>query len=341
MNQLLTSNEQQPLVCVKNLVKHFPIRKGFFQKTVGAVQALSGVNLDIRPGETLGLVGESGCGKSTLGRCILQLIPQTQGQVLFQGQDLSMLSPQAMRAMRRNMQLVFQNPYSSLNPRMKIGDILSEPLTIHRVASGIELAKKVSSLLDMVGLPQDAAGRYPHEFSGGQRQRVGIARALALNPQFIVADEPVSALDVSIQAQILNLLDDLKASLGLTYLFIAHNLSVVQFVSDRVAVMYLGSIVEIAPSSTLYTQPLHPYTQALLSAIPVPDPRHYTPEFRSQRIRLEGDLPNPANPPSGCRFHTRCPMAVDACKREEPTLKEYLPGHWAACLRLDENLVIG
>jgi oligopeptide transport system ATP-binding protein len=290
------------------------------------------VDLDIFRGETLGLVGESGCGKSTIGRSILQLIRPSAGQVFLDQQELTQLSNKALRPLRKDMQIIFQNPYSSLDPRMSIGDTIAEPLEIHQVSQGPALRKRVSELLDLVGLPQDAATRYPHEFSGGQRQRVGIARAIALNPKFIVADEPVSALDVSIQAQILNLLDDLKKEFNLTYLFIAHNLSVVEYISDRVAVMYLGKIVEIAPSHALYERPLHPYTQALLSAIPIPDPTAKKPD----RVLLEGDLPSPANPPSGCRFHTRCPYAVDKCKTDVPEGVEYLPGHVAYCHRIPE-----
>jgi oligopeptide/dipeptide ABC transporter ATP-binding protein len=328
----------RPLLRLEGVSKHFPIRKGFFNRTVGAVQAVNNVNLTVYPGETLGIVGESGCGKSTLGRCILQLMRPTAGKVLLsppetgEAQDLAQLSNDKLRPLRREMQIVFQNPYSSLDPRMSIGDTLAEPLQVHRLFKGQALQKRVLDLLDRVGLPADAARRYPHEFSGGQRQRVGIARAIALNPRFIVADEPVSALDVSIQAQILNLLADLKKELGMTYLFIAHNLSVVEYISDRVAVMYLGGIVELAPAHDLYQKPLHPYTQALLSAIPVPDPD----ADRSGRLLLSGDLPNPAHPPSGCRFHTRCPYVVERCKQEVPETMEYLPGHFAACHRVPE-----
>jgi oligopeptide/dipeptide ABC transporter ATP-binding protein len=323
----------EPLLRCKNLTRHFPIRKGFFNRTVGAVQAVSNVSFDLYPGETLGLVGESGCGKSTLGRCVLQLIRPTAGQVFLEGEELTTRSDKALRPLRQKMQIVFQNPYSSLDPRMTIGDAIAEPLVIHRLAQGAALRQRVSELIDRVGLPKDAAERYPHEFSGGQRQRVGIARALALNPKFIVADEPVSALDVSVQAQILNLLDDLQQSLGLSYLFIAHNLGVVEYISDRVAVMYLGQIVELAPKAALYQNPLHPYTQALLSAAPIPDPsRRGHP-----RLLLEGDLPSPANPPTGCRFHTRCPHVIDRCKSEMPTLQPLgAPGHQVACHRASE-----
>jgi len=319
-------------VRVEHLSKSFPIRKGFFSRQVGEVQAVTDVSLDILAGETLGVVGESGCGKSTLGRCILQLIPPSQGQVYLEGRELTHLGAGALRPLRRHMQIVFQNPYASLNPRMSIGDAVAEPLVVHQMAKGAALHARVTELLDRVGLPKDAAQRYPHEFSGGQRQRVGIARALALNPKFIVADEPVSALDVSIQAQILNLLDDLKHELGLTYLFIAHNLSVVEYISDRVAVMYLGRIVELAPATSLYSRPLHPYTQALMSAIPLPDPA----QRHKERLLLEGDLPSPSNPPSGCRFHTRCPYVIDRCRTEVPQAQEYMPGHVAWCHRAAE-----
>lgn len=324
--------EPTPLIRLDGVSKHFPIHKGFFNKRIGEVQAVTNVSLSIYPGETLGIVGESGCGKSTLGRCILQLIRPSAGKVFLEDQELTSLSTGQLRPLRRDMQIIFQNPYSSLDPRMSIGQTIAEPLQIHKLASGKALKDRVYSLLDMVGLPKDAYHRYPHEFSGGQRQRVGIARAIALNPKFIVADEAVSALDVSIQAQILNLLDDLKKEFNLTYLFIAHNLSVVEYISDRVAVMYLGQIVEIAPASELYHRPLHPYTQALLSAIPVPDPnaRH------TERVYLEGDLPNPAHPPAGCRFHTRCPYAVERCKVEAPQAVEYSPGHIAYCDRIPE-----
>lgn len=316
-----------PLIRLKGLTKHFPIHKGFWGRKVGEVQAVTDVDLTIYQGETLGVVGESGCGKSTLGRCILQLLRPTAGQVYLGDRELTQLKTSQLRPLRREMQIVFQNPYSSLDPRMTVGQTLAEPLEVHKLAFGKAREKRVYELLDMVGLPQNAFRRYPHEFSGGQRQRVGIARALALNPQFIVADEPVSALDVSIQAQILNLMDDLKKELNLTYLFIAHNLSVVEYISDRVAVMYLGKIVEIAPAKDLYEKPLHPYTQALLSAIPLPDPT----ADHSKRMLLQGDLPSPANPPSGCRFRTRCPYAKERCAQEVPQGIEYLPGHVAYC----------
>ncbi len=326
-NKNSASEPLSPLVELKGLTKHFPIHKGFFNRKVGEVQAVTDIDLTIYPGETVGLVGESGCGKSTVGRCILQLLRPTSGEVFLNGQELTQLSNRAIRPLRRNMQIVFQNPYSSLNPRMTIGDTLSEPLKIHKTTSGKALIQEVYHLLDMVGLPRDSFQRYPHEFSGGQRQRIGIARAIALKPQFIVADEPVSALDVSVQAQILNLLDDLKKEFNLTYLFIAHNLSVVEYISDRVVVMYLGKLAEVAPARELYKNPLHPYTKALLSAIPVPDPD----VDHSQRTFLEGDLPNPANPPSGCRFHTRCPHTTDVCRTKTPEGIEYQPGHIGYC----------
>lgn len=324
--------ETEPFIRLEGLTKHFPIRKGFFNRTVGWVQAVTDINLEIYPGETLGLVGESGCGKSTLGRCILQLIRPSAGKVYIGEKELTCLTNREIRPLRKEMQIVFQNPYSSLDPRMTIGQTVAEPLEIHRVVRGPALKKRVYELLDMVGLPKDAYVRYPHEFSGGQRQRVGIARAIALNPKFIVADEPVSALDVSIQAQILNLLDDLKKEFNLTYLFIAHNLSVVEYISDRVVVMYLGKIAEVAPADQLYERPLHPYTQALLHAIPIPDPtRNAVAKALQEKSLLHGDLPSPANPPKGCRFHTRCPYATEICREKEPEGIEYLPKHIAYC----------
>ncbi len=323
---------QKPLIRLEGVTKHFPVHKGFFNRKVGEVQAVTDIDLTIYQGETLGVVGESGCGKSTLGRSILQLLRPTAGHVYLDDTDLTTLSNAKLRPLRRDMQIIFQNPYSSLDPRMTIGETVAEPLQVHNLHKGKALEQRVYELLDMVGLPKDAFRRYPHEFSGGQRQRVGIARAIALNPRFIVADEPVSALDVSIQAQILNLLDDLKKSFNLTYMFIAHNLSVVEYISDRVAVMYLGKIAEIAPAASLYKTPLHPYTKALLSAIPVPDPTI----DHSQRVLLQGDLPNPANPPSGCRFHTRCPYVVEKCRQEVPQGIEYLPGHIGYCHRIPE-----
>lgn len=337
LNALTTNIQPESFLQVDNLSKHFPIYKGLFNKQAGAVQAVNQVSLSVYKGETLGVVGESGCGKSTLGRCILQLIRPSSGHVYFQGTDLTQLNRKQLQPIRKSLQIIFQNPYSSLDPRMKVGDILVEPLLVHRIGDRSTHQKRIKTLLDTVGLPESAIGRYPHEFSGGQRQRIGIARALALEPEFIVADEPVSALDVSVQAQILNLLDDLKKELNLTLFFIAHNLSVVEYISDRVAVMYLGGIVEIAPTNELYQKPLHPYTQALLSAIPLPNPNRSC----DNRVLLAGDLPSPANPPSGCHFHTRCPYVTEQCKQEKPLSVEYFPGHWASCHRIPElqNLV--
>ena len=315
------------LVTINNLKKYFPIHKGFFGRQVGAVKPVDGINLQIMPGETLGLVGESGCGKSTLGRVMLRLIPATQGSVQFEDQDILTVDKRTLKKLRRNLQIVFQNPYASLDPRMTVFQIIAEPLQTHRAVENKDLHERVYQLLDLVGLNRTMADRYPHQFSGGQRQRIGIARALSLNPRLIVADEPVSALDVSVQAQILNLLLDLKQEFKLTYLFIAHNLDVVRYISDRVAVMYLGKLVELGQSDDVYRHPLHPYTQALISAAPVPDPLF----DRSHRIVLPGDLPNPANPPPGCAFHTRCPIAQQRCKVEEPAWREIKPGHFSAC----------
>lgn len=322
------------LLKVKNLKKHFPIRKGFFNRQVGAVRALDGINLEVYAGETLGLVGESGCGKSTLGRVILRLLPATEGDVNFSGVDVFEADNKQMKALRREMQVVFQNPYASLDPRMNVAQIIGEPLTVHKVASGKDLNKRVQQLMSLVGLSPEMMDRYPHEFSGGQRQRIGIARALALNPKLIVADEPVSALDVSVQAQILNLLADLRKEFNLTYVFIAHNLDVVRYISDRIAVMYLGKIVELGTTKDVYSQPLHPYSQALINAAPIPDP---TLE-RKERVILKGDLPSPANPPPGCSFHTRCPIAREKCMTEEPALREITPGHLSACHFAEELL---
>jgi oligopeptide transport system ATP-binding protein len=317
------------LLSVRGLKKYFPITAGFiFQREVGAVKAVDGLDFDVFKGETLGLVGESGCGKSTTGRTILQLYRPTEGSVIFEGKDLAQTKGEALRRMRRRMQMIFQDPYASLNPRMSVGRIIAEPLFVHGVGTPKERTARVQYLMEKVGLNPYFVNRYPHEFSGGQRQRIGIARALALNPSLIVADEPISALDVSIQAQVVNLLQDLQKELGLTYLFIAHDLSMVRHICDRVAVMYLGKIVELARSSELYTNPLHPYTQALLSAVPVPDPEV---ERKRQRIILKGDVPSPSNPPLGCNFNTRCPVAVETCFRDEPELREVLPGHWVAC----------
>ena len=333
---MTASTESTNLVEIRGLAKHFPIRKGFFNKQVGAVRALDGINLDIIEGETLGLVGESGCGKSTLGRVMLRLMSATGGQVRFKGHEIMQLDAGAMKPLRKQMQIVFQNPYASLDPRMSIAQILAEPLEVHNTFSGDSKALKaeVGRLIELVGLSKEMLDRYPHEFSGGQRQRIGIARALALKPSLIVADEPVSALDVSVQAQILNLLMDLKKEFSLTYLFIAHNLDVVRYISDRIAVMYLGRIVEIGPCHEVYRQPLHPYAKALISAAPVPDPDY----DRSSRVILQGDLPSPANPPPGCPFHTRCPIVRDRCKQEVPLLREITPGHKAACHFAEELL---
>jgi len=317
----------EKLLEVRNLKKHFPIKKGFFNKQVGAVRALDGVDLDVFSGETLGLVGESGCGKSTLGRVMLRLLPATEGTVTFAGVNVLQSDAKQMKELRRQMQIVFQNPYASLDPRMTVRQIISEPLEVHKAASGSALKERVLGLLQLVGLAPEMADRYPHEFSGGQRQRIGIARALALRPRLIVADEPVSALDVSVQAQILNLLIDLRREFNLTYVFIAHNLDVVRYISDRIAVMYLGKIVELGPCQEVYATPLHPYTQALISAAPIPQPD----VDRSKRIILQGDLPSPANPPTGCRFHTRCPIVQDLCRTDVPPLREVLPGHQSAC----------
>jgi oligopeptide transport system ATP-binding protein len=323
------TNGKEPLLDVRNLVMHFPLTQGIiFQKKVGAVQAVDGVSLSVKRGETLGLVGESGCGKSTTGRAILQLHKPTAGEVIFNGKDLTKLNGGDMRRMRRHLQMIFQDPYASLNPRMTVGSIVSEPMQIHKLVPKGQRNQRVQELLTTVGLNPYFANRYPHEFSGGQRQRIGIARALAANPDFIVCDEPVSALDVSIQAQIVNLLEELQDEFGLTYLFIAHDLSVVKHISDRVAVMYLGKIVELADRNDLYDDPLHPYTKALLSAVPIPDP---VVEKKRERIILTGDVPSPINPPSGCHFHTRCPYVMDVCKVIDPILAEQARGHFVAC----------
>ena len=324
--------KNQVLVEVKDLKKYFPITRGIiFQRHVGDIKAVDGISFHIRQGETLGLVGESGCGKSTTGRTILQLYRPTAGEVYFEGEDLTALKGNALRRMRQRMQMIFQDPYASLNPRMTVGSIVGEPLEVHGVARGVEKRERVQELLRLVGLNPYFVNRYPHEFSGGQRQRIGVARALALNPSFIVCDEPISSLDVSIQAQVVNLLEDLQEQFGLTYLFIAHDLSMVRHISDRVAVMYLGKVVELTDRDSLYENPLHPYTQALLSAVPIPDP---IVEERRQRIILEGDVPSPANPPQGCNFNTRCPVAMDICHQEEPEFKEVEDGHWVACYRV-------
>ena len=323
------NNQKNVLLHVDNLVKHFPITQGIIiQKQVGAVHAVDGVSFDIYEGETLGLVGESGCGKSTTGRTILQLYRPTSGSVYFEGKDLVAMKGEELRKTRKRMQMIFQDPYASLNPRMTVGEIVGEPMVIHKTYTGKDLEDRVADLLALVGLNPAFSNRYPHEFSGGQRQRIGVARALALDPSLIVCDEPISALDVSIQAQVVNLLEDLQAELGLTYLFIAHDLSMVRHISDRVAVMYLGIIVELTDRDELYNNPLHPYTQALLSAVPIPDP---FAEEKRQRIILEGDVPSPVNPPSGCRFRTRCPLATTICEQEKPEFREVKPGHFVAC----------
>lgn len=324
-----TLDNRQDLVAIKNLVKYFPVRAGLLQRTVAWVQAVDDVSFAVKEGETLGLVGESGCGKTTVGRTILRLIEPTSGEVSFKGVDVLKLRGNDLKIMRRNMQIIFQDPYASLDPRIPVGESIAEGLRIHRIGTRNEQDAIVMDTLKKVGLEDYHARRFPHEFSGGQRQRIGIARALALRPQFIVADEPVSALDVSIQSQVLNILKDLQKEFQLTYLFIAHNLSVVEHISDRVAVMYLGKMVELAGRDELYAHPLHPYTQALMSAIPIPDPT-----LKRERIILQGDVPSPLNPPRGCRFHPRCPVVMDGCSQAEPPLLEVKPEHWVACFRV-------
>jgi oligopeptide transport system ATP-binding protein len=327
--------ESDTLISIKNLKVHFPLASStWFGGSPSIVRAVDGVSLDVRVGETLGLVGESGCGKSSLGRAVLRLTEPTSGQVLFRGNDLALLSARAMREHRRHLQMMFQDPYASLNPRMTVGQIVGEPLDTFRLAHGEGRSKRVAELMKMVGLSPRFMKRYPHEFSGGQRQRIGIARALAVDPQFIIADEPISALDVSIQAQIMNLLDRLKREKNLTYMFISHDLRAVQHVSDRVAVMYLGKIVELAEAKSIYSRPLMPYTKALISAVPVPNPGV---ETKRRRIVLEGDVPSPIDPPRGCRFHTRCPYTIDACKDIEPPLVQIKPNHLAACIRISPD----
>ncbi|HEY0426614.1 MAG TPA: dipeptide ABC transporter ATP-binding protein [Pyrinomonadaceae bacterium] len=325
MENSSVKTQKKELVKVRNLVKHFPV-----ENSDDVLQAVDDVSFDIFAGETLGLVGESGCGKSTVGRCILRLYEPTSGEVWFENQNIIDLPNRAMQALRREMQIIFQDPYASLNPRLSILSIIAEPLKIHGIGNKSERQERVADLLKKVGLDPNYMKRYPHEFSGGQRQRIGIARALALNPKLIVADEPVSALDVSVQAQVVNLLQDLQAEFGLTYLFISHGLAVVEHISQRVAVMYLGKIVEIAASGELYENPLHPYTKALLSAIPIPDPKQ-----KRERIMLQGDVPTPINPPSGCRFRTRCPWAIERCAEVVPELREIRKNHFAACIRVE------
>ncbi|MBN2083733.1 MAG: dipeptide ABC transporter ATP-binding protein [Anaerolineales bacterium] len=323
-----TTPSSNILLKVENLKMHFPVFRGVFRRRVGQIKAVDGISFDVIRGETLGLVGESGCGKSTAGRTILQLYRPTAGSIILDGEDLSKIHGKALRHRRRKMQMIFQDPYASLNPRMTIGEIVSEPLEVHDTYRGKEKSERVAYLLQVVGLNPLYAGRYPHEFSGGQRQRVGIARALALDPSFIVCDEPISALDVSIQAQVVNLLEDIQKKMGLTYLFIAHDLSMVRHISNRVAVMYLGKLMELADRAEVYIDPLHPYTQALLSAIPIPDP---VLEEQRKRVILTGDVPSPANPPSGCVFHTRCMYAERVCTDKVPDWREAHAGHWVAC----------
>ncbi|TDP64344.1 ABC transporter ATP-binding protein [Bradymonas sediminis] len=326
--------DAKALVRVEGLKMHFPVYKGLFvRKEVRRVRAVDGLTFEIYDGETLGLVGESGCGKSTTGRSIIQLYTPTEGRVFFEDEDLTKLSPAEMHKKRRDIQMIFQDPYASLNPRMTVGDIIAEPLRVHNLAKGDEVDRQVQELMTIVGLDPRYVRRYPHEFSGGQRQRIGVARALASKPKFIVADEPISALDVSIQAQIMNLLNDLQEEFGLTYLFIAHDLAAVRHISDRIAVMYLGRMAELTDADTLYEKPLHPYTEALISAVPIPDPEV---EATRKRIVLEGDVPSPLNPPSGCVFHTRCPYAFERCKKDVPDFREVEPGHWVACHLTDE-----
>jgi oligopeptide/dipeptide ABC transporter ATP-binding protein len=329
MDNKMQTKEKFDLLVVKNLVKYFPVRAGLLQRVVGQVQAVDKISFNVQVGETLGLVGESGCGKTTVGRSILRLIEPTSGEVSFNGEDIIKMRPKALKEMRRNMQIIFQDPYASLDPRMPIGESVMEGLNIHNIGTHKERFQIMLDTLKKVGLEDYHARRYPHEFSGGQRQRIGIARALALNPKFIICDEPVSALDVSIQSQVLNILKDLQAEFGLTYLFIAHNMSVVEHISDRVAVMYLGKMVELTDRDELFANPLHPYTRALMSAIPVPDPL-----LKRERTILKGDVPSPLNPPKGCRFHPRCPIVDTICSQQEPEFREVTPDHFVACWKV-------
>jgi oligopeptide transport system ATP-binding protein len=329
------STNNNVLLQVDDLYVHFPIYRGLIRKQVGAVRAVDGISFDIKRGETLGLVGESGSGKSTTGRAVLQLRRPTAGQVHFEGADLVALKGERLRGMRRKMQMIFQDPYASLNPRMTVGEIVGEPLMVHNVGKSKEVEERVKQLLELVKLEPSFVSRYPHEFSGGQRQRIGVARALALQPSFIVCDEPISALDVSIQAQVVNLLEELQEQFNLTYLFIAHDLSMVRHISDRVAVMYLGVIMELASRDEIYLRPLHPYTQALLSAVPIPDP---IADSKRKRVILQGDIPSPINPPSGCRFRTRCPIAQAVCAESRPEFREIKPGHFVACFFAERSL---
>ena len=328
MSETPQQNGDGPLVEIQSLKKYFPIRQGILQREVERVHAVDDVTLSVARGETVGLVGESGCGKSTLGRCVVRLLTPTEGDIVFQGDSIGRLGPRALRPLRREMQMVFQDPYASLNPRKRVGSIVGDPLKIHGLGNAKERKKQVEELLETVGLSPEHYNRFPHEFSGGQRQRIGVARALALRPKLIVADEPVSALDVSIQAQMINLLESLQDDFGLTYIFIAHDLGVVRHVSDRIAVMYLGKLVELSPAEELYSRPIMPYTEALLSAVPIPDPDL---SAKRERIVLEGDVPSPIHPPSGCRFHPRCRYATDICQQIEPPLTDYGNGHLAAC----------